>query len=76
MTNKYNTIRKAIISFNKSKGWKIDRSFFKKDGEVAICFTEDEKYFIITNRGCVNYRKDIGQVVYILSYNRKTDIFS
>ena len=75
MTNKYKTLRKAIIGFNKSKGWKTERDYFKKEGEVAVCFTQKDGFFIITHRSCVNYRQKEEQVVHVLSWCKKTDMF-
>ena len=75
MTNQYKTLRKAIIGFNKSKGWKMERNIFRNYGEVAVCFTKNEGCFIITHKTCVEYRRKKGQVIHILSYDERTDMF-
>lgn len=62
MLNSYATVDEAVHAFKTDQGWAFARTYFNRTGEAAVC-KEGNRFFIITHRDCVQYRKEVGQFV-------------
>lgn len=72
MTNSYKSIFDAIVAWY-SDDWKTQRNYFRDSREfendyfqnAGICYEKDgsNRYYIITHRMCVGYRKRKGHFI-------------